>query len=81
MDEAPRPMIYAHWAGRAYPVRWPAHRAEPRPGDVVRLDVYGSTLWRSFRVVGRRDWLAGDVVGAYPVAIDLDVEPIGRPTA
>src|SRR4051812_5114009 len=43
--------IRAHWEGRAYPVRWPEHRPELAPGDVVRLDIDGSRLWHSFRVV------------------------------
>ena len=71
--------ICAHWEGREYPVRWPAHRPEPGPGDVVRLGIDGSRLWRSFRVVGRRDRLASDGGRAYRVAIDLDVEPLEAP--
>ena len=71
--------IYAHWAGRTYPVRWPEHRPEPGPGDVVRLDIDGSRLWRSFRVVGRCDRLASDGGRAYRVGIDLDVEPLEAP--
>ena len=71
--------ICAHWEGREYLVRWPAHRPEPGPGDVVRLDVHGGRLWQSFRVVGRRDRLASDGGRAYRVAIDLDVEPLEAP--
>ncbi len=71
--------IYAHWEGHAYPVRWPAHRPEPGPGDVVRLDIHNSILWHSFHVVSRRDRLANDDGPAVRVAIDLDVEPLGTP--
>lgn len=76
MRERPVPPIYAHWRGRLFSVNWPEHRPDPEPGDVVRLDVDGSTLWRSFRVVGRRDQTIGDGAHSVQVAIDLDVEPI-----
>jgi len=68
--------IYAHWEGHEYLVRWPVHRPEPGPGDVVRLDIDGCLLWRSFRVVGRCDRLANDDGPSARVAIDLDVEPL-----
>ena len=68
--------IYAHWERHEYLVRWPVHRPEPEPGDVVRLDIDGGLLWRSFRVVGRRDRLATDGGPSVRVAIDLDVEPL-----
>src|SRR3954466_3262255 len=71
--------ICAHWEGREYPVRWPEQRPEPGPGDVVRLDIDGRRLWRSFRVVGRRDRLASDGGRAHPVAIDLGRGPRAGP--
>ena len=75
MSERLRPSIFAQWQGRRLPVQWPRQRPAPEPGDIVRLDVDGRPLWRSFRVVGRHDRLAA---GGDParVAIDLDVEPV-----
>jgi len=69
----PRPLIYAWWDGRDLPVSWPPHRPEPEPGVIVRLNVDGGRLWRSFRVVGRHDQHAAG--GITRVAINLEVEP------
>ena len=74
VSEEPRPPIYARWEGREFPVRWSPYRPEPGPGDIVRLDVDGGRLWRSFRVVARFD-RPSTTGGSSRMAIDLDVVP------
>ena len=71
-----RPPIYARWGRREFWVSWPRHRPDPLPGDIVRLDVDGGPVWRSFRVVSRRDRTATDGLAHPRVAIDLDVEAL-----
>ena len=78
--------IYAHWDGQEFIVDRPSRQAEPKVGDVLRIEVEdGCNMQRRpFRVVARRDRLGAPSAGPdrsdapRRVGIDIDVEPVGQ---